>query len=392
MSGSNAFLILIPALYALLTVALVIVAVVDRKLVSARWAALGFAVAFASILVDGFREPDGSRWVNYFTVTTHFLALMVMVQAFLSRHARHVPLSIVAMVVLVSLYVMPNMPWAPPYASRGFVVQATGALVIASGLEGLWQARRKSVVDMIAFAVVLAACLSYAGKAAVMLANPIGPSLAEVSDFYRNLNIVFQSASAVMGMSVGIVLLMMIGHDMVRGRIEEGEIDALTQVGNRRRLERLLDDDERGRQPIGGVIVIDLDHFKRVNDNFGHDAGDTVLRDVSARLKALFEGTGTVCRTGGEEFLALVPPDNSAALAQLAIATRKAVAELSFERPLNQLKVTASIGFYQREEGVSAREAIQRADRAVYCAKTDGRDRVVGAVVEHGLQVLKAVA
>ncbi|MEL1249453.1 GGDEF domain-containing protein [Aurantiacibacter gilvus] len=392
MSGSNAFLILIPALYAVLSVALLIVAVVDRKLVSARWAALGFAIACASILVDGFRDPDGSRWVNYFTVITHFLALMVMVQAFLSRHARHVPLSIVAMVVLVAIYVMPSMPWAPPYASRGFIVQATGAIVIASGLQGLWQARRNSMVDMIAFAVVLAACLSYAGKAGVVLVNPIGPSLAEVSDFYRNLNIVFQSISAVMGMSVGIVLLMMIGHDMVRSRIEEGEIDALTQVGNRRQLERLLDEDARGRQPIGGVVVIDLDHFKRVNDNFGHDAGDTVLREVAARLKALYDGTGTVCRTGGEEFVALVPPENNAALAQLAIATRKAVAELAFERPLNQLKVTASIGFYLREQGVSARQAIQRADRAVYCAKTDGRDRVVGAVVEGGLQVLKAVA
>ena len=392
MSGSNAFLILIPALYALLTLALGIVAVVDRKLVSARWAALGFAIACASILVDGFRVADGSRWVNYFTVTTHFLALLVMVQAFLSRHGRHVPLSIVAMVVLVSLYVMPSMPWAPPYASRGFVVQATGAVVIASGLEGLWAARRKSRVDLFAFAVVLAACLSYAGKAAVVLANPIGPSLADVSEFYRNLNVLFQSASAIMGMSVGIVLLMMIGHDIVRGRIEEGEIDALTRVGNRRRLERALDEDERGRSHIGGVIVIDLDHFKRVNDSFGHDAGDVVLQAVAARLEALFDGSGTVCRTGGEEFVALLPPENCEALPQLALAARAAIAELRFERPLNQLKVTASIGFYRREDDVTARAAIKRADQAVYCAKTDGRDRVVGAVVEGGLQVLKAVA
>ncbi|MCB2065195.1 MAG: GGDEF domain-containing protein [Erythrobacter sp.] len=388
----SAFFILIPAMYALFALALGLIAIVDRQLIAARWAALGFFIAFVSISVDGYRTPEGYHWVAWFTVTGHFLALLVMVQAFLSRHGRYVPRSAVLVALLSAIYVMPAMPWAPPYTSRGLIVQAVGTVVILCGVPEMWRARHKSTVDLFAFGVLLAAGLSYAGRSVFLLLHPIGNRLEDVAAFLDGLNMVLHSASALMGMCVGIVLMMMIGHDMVRGRIEEGEVDALTGVGNRRRLERELEEDQRDPGRTGGVLVIDLDHFKRINDNFGHDAGDTVLRAVGAGLNAQFAGIGTICRTGGEEFVVLVPPAFCAEVAPLARATRAMIAGLSFTGALAQLRVTASIGLHLREEGAGLHETIRRADQAVYCAKTDGRDRVVQIVRENGLQLMRAVA
>lgn len=376
----------------LFTVALAIIALNDKRLIAARWAALGFGIACISIIVDGYREPGGDRWVSWFTVVTHFLPLLVMVQAFLSRNARNVPLFAIILTMFACAYVMPNMVWAPPYWLRGVMVQAVCAIIIASGLSLLWSYRKHSIVDLIAFYVVLGAACSYAGRMIVLTLNPIGPTQSEVVEFYQGLNVIFHSASALMGMSVGIVLIMAIGNDMVRSRKAEGEIDHLTKLGNRRRLERQIEEDDAGKRPVGAVLMVDLDHFKRVNDTYGHDAGDIVLRAVGEKLRSLFKDFGFVCRTGGEEFVILVDQKHAAGIAALGLSARKGIASLRFNSPISDLRITASVGYHNRERDETIKEAIQCADQAVYCAKNDGRDRVVGAVKENGLRVLKAVA
>lgn len=392
MSGASAFFILIPAMYLLFALALGVIALMDRRLVAARWASLGFAVALVSILVDGYREPGGDRWISWFTVSTHFLPLLIMVQAFLARHASAVPRTAVAFLAFASIYVMPDMPWAPPHWFRGVFVQAACATLIASGLPRLWRFRIVSRVDILAFSAVLLAAISYAARSVVIYLNPIGETRADVLAFYDGLNLVFHSASALLGMCVGMVLMISVGFDIMLGRMREGEIDALTEVGNRRRLNKRIDEDIAGRKPIGAVIVIDLDHFKRINDMLGHDAGDKVLRAVAGRLKTLFADVGCVCRTGGEEFVVLLDSRHADAVSVLALAARQAIAKLTFEAPLNQTRVTASVGYHSRAKGQDVRSAIRRADQAVYCAKNDGRNRVVGAVDESGLHVLRAIA
>lgn len=394
MSGASAFFILIPAMYALFTVALGIIALVDRRLIVARWATLGFSIAFVSILVDGFRAPFGDRWISWFSVATHFLPLLVMVQAFLSRHQRNAPVFAIALTIAGCVFIMPYMPWAPPSWVRGVAVQAVCATIIASALPGLWRHRNDSRMDIMAFVAVLGASASYAGRTVVIALNPIGETRAEITEFYNGLNIVFHSVSGLMGMCVGFVLMMIIGHDMLMGQIAEKEIDPLTGLGNRRRMESRFAEDASGQRPIGAVMMVDLDHFKAINDRFGHVGGDDVLRAVGARLAGLFANTGCVCRSGGEEFMVLLDRDYSAGVSALALATRMAVADLKFDGPLANTTVTASVGFHLRARDGSddLREAIRLADQALYCAKANGRDRVVGATQENGLQVLKAVA
>ena len=284
------------------------------------------------------------------------------------------------------------MVWAPPYWLRGVIVQAVCTEIIASGLPLLWRLRWTSTLDRVIFYVVLAGALSYAGKTVVLTLNPIGQSTEAVVAFYEGLNIVFHSASALMGMSVGMVLLMTIGFDLVRLRIEEGEVDPLTQIGNRRALDRHIAQDAGGRRPIGAVILVDLDHFKRINDTYGHSAGDEVLRKVAGRLSRLLSEFGGVYRRGGDEFGVLLDEAHASAASALALSVREAITEIGFSGSLSDLTVTASVGFHYREASEPVEKCIQRADHAVYCAKLDGRDRVVGARIENGFAIMKQVA
>ncbi|MDE1467239.1 GGDEF domain-containing protein [Aurantiacibacter sp. D1-12] len=379
-------------MYLLFTVALAIMAMVDKRLVTARWAALGFFVAFTSISVDGYREPGGDTWVSWFTVATHFLPLLIMVQAFLTRHGRNAPRWVVAFAGFSCIYVMPDMPWEPENWFRGVYVQATCMLIIASGLPFLWRKKTQSKVDIFVFFAMFGASMSYLARAIVIYARPIGETREEALAFYEGLNIIFHSASALMGMTMGIVLMMTIGFDMLMGRTKEVEIDPLTKTGNRRKLDRRITDDSNGKNPVGAVLVIDLDHFKRVNDLFGHDAGDDVLHAVGSRLTLMFKGIGTVCRTGGEEFVILIRQGSADSASALALTVRSAIASLEFDGVLAGYALTASVGFHRRTRSQSLAAAIRLADQAVYCAKKNGRNRVVGAINENGLNVLRAVA
>lgn len=392
MSGASAFFIIIPAAYALFAIALATIAWWDKRLVAARWAAGGFLVATASILVDGFRDPAGDVWSAWFAVFTHFLALYIMVQAFLQRHGRNVPRITQILMVIAAVGVMPAMPWAPPYWLRGVLVQLICTAVIVSAMPQLLRLRRHSSLDWVVFAVIAGAAISYGGRTVVMILNPIGPSQADLVSFYEGLNIIFHSASALMGLSVGIVLMMTIGFDMVRHREQEGETDALTRLGNRRLLDRWISEDESGDRNVGAAIAVDLDHFKRVNDNYGHDAGDLVLRQVARVMRHHLGPYGITCRTGGEEFIALIEEQHGDAVSALSLGLKEAISGLSFEGPLSPLKITASIGFHRRSDGETLFDTMHYADQAVYCAKTDGRDRVVKLEIRNGMQLMKSVA
>ena len=125
------------------------------------------------------------------------------------------------------------------------------------------------------------------------------------------------------------------------------------------------------------LMVVDIDHFKRVNDSFGHLAGDQVLKGVAERLKVNLSDSDLLGRFGGEEFFVLGGQD-SLRLAQVqAERLRAAVAEEAFDRGDGQtLEVTISVGLACSQSGESADDLVRRADAALYQAKQGGRNRV----------------
>jgi diguanylate cyclase (GGDEF)-like protein len=126
------------------------------------------------------------------------------------------------------------------------------------------------------------------------------------------------------------------------------------------------------------LIVLDIDHFKRINDAFGHPAGDAVIVELVQRLKAALPATGALGRVGGEEFTVVLPGTDLDAAARIAEAMRRVVSDRAFDAVAGR-QVTASFGVSWNAGGTSFDHAYARADQALYAAKRDGRDRVVSA-------------
>ncbi|WP_292896361.1 MULTISPECIES: GGDEF domain-containing protein [unclassified Nitratireductor] len=155
--------------------------------------------------------------------------------------------------------------------------------------------------------------------------------------------------------------------------------DSLTGMQNRRffddALREYLQEFRRIEKPVG-LMVLDLDHFKQVNDTHGHDVGDEVLRAVARCLKDLTRYHDVVARMGGEEFAIVAPNMNNESLVKLAERIRRAVGALVIETSNVNIRVTISVGLSIWNGRESAEEFYRRADKMLYEAKRLGRNRV----------------
>jgi diguanylate cyclase (GGDEF)-like protein len=166
---------------------------------------------------------------------------------------------------------------------------------------------------------------------------------------------------------------------------EQTTRDPLTGLGNRAafdgHIERVMDVGFLFSDPAW-LFMLDIDHFKWVNDSFGHPAGDEVLRQVGRCLAATFPRKGDLAaRYGGEEFALVLRVDSDAIAARLAERALFAVRDLDVQHAGQQIRVTASIGVARLRRGEDPASWIARADAALYQAKQAGRDRVVFAEV-----------
>ncbi|SIS72809.1 GGDEF domain-containing protein [Phaeovulum vinaykumarii] len=201
-------------------------------------------------------------------------------------------------------------------------------------------------------------------------------------------------ALAIVALGIFVVLLVSVSalwserEDRARRRRERearhmASHDALTGLLNRHRFERdLLTLVERARReamPLA-LIIVDLDHFKLVNDTGGHACGDLVLRRTGAVLSDRIRHADQLARIGGEEFALLLPDTDRQAAIELAERMRRAVAEMRLEPWSGHSgRLTASLGCAVYQSPETAVEFLARADAALYIAKARGRDRVVAA-------------
>ena len=174
--------------------------------------------------------------------------------------------------------------------------------------------------------------------------------------------------------------------DFLRNRIEESVemaiTDGLTGLHNRRYMEThlktLVSAAESSGRPLS-VLVADIDFFKKVNDTYGHDAGDAVLREFAARFRRNTRGIDLACRLGGEEFMIIMPETDIGRAFQVGERLRACIAAEPFEiNAETQLRVTASVGIASfARTGDTPGTLFKRADQALYAAKREGRNRVV---------------
>jgi len=158
--------------------------------------------------------------------------------------------------------------------------------------------------------------------------------------------------------------------------------DALTGILNRRAIiERLEAELARSRREgkTLSVAMIDLDHFKNVNDTYGHTTGDEVLRESAHRIRRVLRTYDAVGRYGGEEFLVVVADADSRTTASICERIRSAIAARKMAPGQGGIQTTASLGVVTVGPGMSMEDAINAADAALYEAKAAGRDRVAYA-------------
>jgi two-component system, cell cycle response regulator len=172
-------------------------------------------------------------------------------------------------------------------------------------------------------------------------------------------------------------------RDNVQISIEMAITDALTGLFNRRYMENhlttLIEQAATRGKPLS-LLMLDIDYFKAINDTHGHDAGDDVLRDFALRIKRSIRGIDLACRSGGEEFVIVMPETDMAVAAMVAERLRRRIAAEPFaiQQGQKSIPVTLSIGIAAlRGPDDNAAGLMKRADQALYRAKRDGRNRVV---------------
>lgn len=166
-------------------------------------------------------------------------------------------------------------------------------------------------------------------------------------------------------------------RDLQRELLDQAVTDPLTGAYNRRQMEFTLDEAIERHQRTGApvsVLVIDIDHFKRVNDEFGHDAGDRVLRGMVLLIKNRTRKLDRLFRMGGEEFLLYLPDTPLAAALKQAETIRGRIADAAL---LKQRPVTVSIGVAEYRRDMKQDDWLKVADNALYKAKHSGRNRVI---------------
>ncbi len=170
----------------------------------------------------------------------------------------------------------------------------------------------------------------------------------------------------------------------VQAAMEMAVVDPLTGLNNRRYLEShlvgLLEQAAQKGRPVS-TMILDIDHFKRVNDSYGHDAGDEVLKSFAARVKRVVRGGDLMCRFGGEEFI-VVMPDTKLSIAQIVgerIRAAVAGAPFEIEKGARAIPVTVSIGVADSNGDDTPDALFRRADQALYLSKNSGRNRVTAA-------------
>ena len=187
---------------------------------------------------------------------------------------------------------------------------------------------------------------------------------------------------ALMFVALNVVLSGLVIEPMARVNKKLEELatkDFLTDLVNRRRFFEQLESamaTARLKKASVSVVIFDLDWFKRINDTFGHDSGDVVLKNTALRVRELLRGSDCAARIGGEEFIILLNETRIETAMAIAEAVRARIADVPFELVGT---VSASFGVAEWDMKEDSRALINRADRALYTAKQTGRNRVVRA-------------
>ncbi len=369
------FLWAFPLGSALFALTLAVIGRMHRLARGARWGALGFALSTVAVMIDTVYDALPAT-MAVAAVPLHWMALATMMQAFLLRHDQRLPARPVVVLLCAAIVVQVWFRFGDPNITVR-LVNSTVVVVILTALAIVRHRRfRKQPIDRTIVALMavimlvhLARLLPYAWDS---------EAYRPVARFFdSDYLVMFYIAGALISIATALILLIATGIDIVDHHMIASRVDPLTGIANRRALDGWIDDDRDGARKFGAVLMIDLDHFKAVNDSHGHAAGDEVLIAVANALKARCGTCGEVARVGGEEFAMLINASRADDAMMIAEAVRSDVAGLETSGTIGPIAVTGSVGVARRGPEEDLKTALRRADIALYSAKGEGRDRII---------------
>nr|WP_225562746.1 GGDEF domain-containing protein [Rhodanobacter sp. DHG33] len=270
----------------------------------------------------------------------------------------------------------------PDYRMRVYIATLALGIYLLLLVWPLRHALRRggSTAQRVMLLVLLGALAAWGARLSEMAFRPDAATGLLARSPANTLEMIYSAVEPVLA-SIGFLLMY---NETVQAELHRlARIDPLTGTLNRLALDeesqRLFR--ETDRPNTLAALVIDVDHFKRINDNFGHVTGDSVLAALAVGIRWRLQPPAVLGRMGGEEFLALLPGTGVAEAMALAEQLRMAVAAMQLVPDAAVSGVTISVGIAAyRPEDASVDDLIQRADRALYDAKRTGRNRVVAAI------------
>lgn len=184
---------------------------------------------------------------------------------------------------------------------------------------------------------------------------------------------------------IGLLVLPLRNALLYRQALEDSLRDPLTGLGNRKALDETLTREvtraKRAKQPLA-LLFADIDHFKRINDTAGHPVGDQFLKDTALAMQSALRQTDQVFRFGGEEYAVILSTTEHCHAMAVAERIRRAAAEIRVNSKAGEMKATMSLGVSALRADDTVESLIERADEALYQAKTGGRNAVIGTEAE----------
>ncbi|WP_447756312.1 GGDEF domain-containing protein [Sphingopyxis fribergensis] len=363
-------------------VAFTVVAATNRTARGARWLALGYGMGIVYVGLEFIltRQVDPTP-VGIGIFLVFLLALSFALIGVAYHYRAQPPWAAIAAIWVATILAVPvifsmtygSIPRLMLYQLPYFAMQTLLGLVI-------WRSGRRQALDLLLIALQLVAALIYVAKP--FIAAQVGTANAPQGYMATTYAAISQSGSVVTLMAIALVLLLVMMRDSTAEMIARSETDPLSSVLNRRGFEHHAELALLRGDGNAVLVAADLDHFKKINDSFGHAAGDGVIAHFAAMLVDAAPPGAIVGRTGGEEFAVLIPGGllSEGRLYAETVRTIFAAAQLpvlGVDRGF-----TASFGVAQHGLDDSLFELSRRADAALYRAKAGGRNRVRVALGE----------
>lgn len=349
----------------------------DKKKKSVLGLAVGHSLMACGFLIFHFSpDPEAVSW-TLFMHTVYVIAACAYCWAATDRVGQRINLAALLAIGAITGVMIVFTTYGYDMNNRLVATNAGYGLIFALTAQVLGRAAERTAIDRAIFwlFVVAAAQFFIRPQVAVVVSGPMSAADYRSSDFYSILILILGIFNLLMSLS----LMAATVYDQWRTVKEETDVDPLSGLKMRRSFEssamQMLDENVDRRLSVA-MIVADIDHFKRVNDIWGHQAGDHAIAAFGELISGTVRGTDLCGRIGGEEFCILVYDCDLEPAARLAERLRRRFEAMEHKDLGPDIRLTASFGVAQWQAGEGYGKLFARADAALYSAKGTGRNRV----------------